>query len=244
MRVSLGSLLVIGAVLITAVVAILAASWMARRRRDMELRDHGSPLLVVPSIGAAPLAFNAPSPSSAGLVSVGERRSVSREVPNAELVVPFSGPISGAVEDPVTATTGRFSPGSVPAEVVLGHSLRFHRPPDGTLQFLPGLLQVVGGPDAGHEVRFVAPESGESPDITFGRKEGPAYRHVQLLEPTVSRTHARLSIESDRWRLTNLSRTNPVLVNGQPLDGVNTSHLLSHDDLIEMGALVFRFHDR
>jgi hypothetical protein len=241
MRVSLGSLLVIGAVLVTAMVAILAASWMARRRRDMQLREHGSPLLVVPTMGAAPVAFPASMPAHPSPMI--ERRFSAAEIPNAEVVVPFSGPIS-AVEDPITATTGRFAPGSVPAEVVLGHSLRFHRPPDGTLQFLPGALQVVGGPDAGHEVRFVRPSDGESTDITFGRKEGPPYRHIQLLEPTVSRTHARLSLENSRWRATNLSRTNPVLINGRPLEGVNASHLLAHDDLIEMGALVFRYHDR
>lgn len=240
MRVSLGSLLVIFAALITAAVAILAASWMARRRRDIELREHGSPLLVTPVAGPPAFAPSRPVQDRQAVMP----RATLRDVPNAEaLLVPMSGPVS-AVEDPVTATTGRFSPGSLPAEVVLGHSLRFHRPPEGTLEFLPGSLEVVGGPDAGHEIRFVRPDSGEGPVISFGRKEGPPYRHVQLLEPTVSRTHARMSLEGGRWRVTNLSRTNPVLVNGEALEGVNASHLLAADDLLEMGALVFRFHDR
>lgn len=242
MRVSLGNLLVIFAALLTAAVAILAASWVARRRRDVDLRQHGSPLLVTPNAGIAPTAFAParPTPDRQAVIAHADLR----DIPNAEAVaVPFSGPVS-MLDDAVTATTGRFSPGSQPAEVVLGHSLRFHRPPEGTLKFLPGSLEVIGGPDAGHEVRFVLPENGESPDISFGRKEGPPYRHVQLLEPTVSRTHARMSLEGGRWRITNLSRTNPVLVNGQALDGVNASHLLAPDDLLEMGALVFRFHDR
>lgn len=236
MRVSLESILILGATLATAVFAIVAAMWVARKRRDDELRDHGNPLLVMPPLPVAPKPRTAPSaPPFAFSLPQENARELN------DVVVPLSGPIS-AVEDPVTATTGRFEPGTLAAEVVAGHSLRFHRPSDGTLRFLPGFLEVVGGPDAGHEIRFVEPEPGESPEITFGRQEGPPYRHVQLLEPTVSRTHAKLSTEGTRWRLTNLSRTNPVVVNNTPLEGINASQLLSDDDLIEMGALVFRYH--
>jgi hypothetical protein len=240
MRVSLASLLVIVGTLATATLAIVAAMWMARRRRDEELREHGNPLLVMPTVSAAPVVF-APRPETPVA-----RPLTVREVAITEpqqVVVPFSGPVS-TVEDPVTATTGRFAPGTLASEVVMGHSLRFHRPSDGTLQFFPASLEVVGGPDAGHEVRFVRPANGEAPDISFGRKEGPPYRHVQLLEPTVSRSHARLVPENDRWRVVNLSRTNPVVVNGVSLDGVKTSQLLADNDLVEMGALVFRFHER
>lgn len=248
MRVSLASLLVIVGTLATATFAIVAALWMARRRRDAELREHGNPLLVLPAMPAAtPLGVH-PAPGTAAARPVISRdfmvptRDVVPTAPQ-EVVVPLSGPVS-TVEDPVTATTGRFAPGTLPSEVVMGHSLRFHRPSDGTLQFFPGSFEVVGGPDAGHEVRFVRPSLGESADVTFGRKEGPPYRHVQLLEPTVSRTHARLAREHDRWRLVNLSRTNPVVVNGSALERVNASHLLEDNDLVEMGALVFRFHAR
>lgn len=226
------------AALLTTAVAIFAAAWVARRRRDEDLREHGSPLLVMP--GAA---LSGPNPVGGGPIAAFDVTRAPRElhgVPSADVVRQYSGPVT-AIEDPVTATTGRFTPGSVAPDVVYGHSLRFHRPAEGTLAFLPGSLEVVGGPDAGHEVRFVRPANGDSPDITFGRKEGPPYRHIQLLEPTVSRTHARLSPEGVRWRLTNLSRTNPVVVNGVPLEGVNASQLLQDQDLLEMGALVFRF---
>ena len=50
--------------------------------------------------------------------------------------------------------------------------------------------------------------------ITFGRLEGPPYRHVQLREPTVSRQHARMILQDSRWHLENQSGTNPVVVNG------------------------------
>ena len=169
-------------------------------------------------------------------------QAFAADAPRDRRVSPQGAPIV-VVEDPVTATTGRFTAG-LSAEVVHGTALRFHRPADGTLQFANGHLEVVGGPDAGHEVRFVQPGPGESADITFGRKEGPPYRHVQLLEPTVSRTHARISRDGERWRLTNLSRTNPVVVNGTSMDGVQASQLLEDTDLVEMGALLFRFHAR
>ena len=69
-----------------------------------------------------------------------------------------------------------------------GETLRFALPDEGTLRFLPGRLEVIAGPDAGREIRFVAPPgAGDAVEITFGRTEGPAYRHVQLLARTVSR---------------------------------------------------------
>ncbi len=237
MRVSLGSLAVIVATLATTALAIVAALWMARRRRDQLLRQHGSPLLVLPHVGETPRVHPTPPRPSTPV----HARTPASAMPNVH-EVPRSGPVT-MVEDPVTATTGPFTPGTVGPEVVHGHSLRFHRPADGTLQFFPGSFQVVGGPDAGHELRFVRPGPGDAPDITFGRKEGPPYRHVQLLEPTVSRSHARMTPDGNGWRLANLSRTNPVVVNGRSLEGVNASHRLRHDDLIEMGALVFRYHE-
>lgn len=257
MRVSLESLAVIIGALVTAVVAIVGAMWMARRRRDAELRQHGNPLLVMPmSIGVegerrlrTPSSTPAHRPSPIRAVAIAdylEPVSTTAETPEDNTAIPstpISGPIT-TVEDPISGTTVRIEPGTQAPEMVMGHSLRFHRPPDGTFAMLPGHLVVVGGPDAGHEVRFVKAGESEPADITFGRKEGPPYRHVQLLEPTVSRTHARLSRDGERWRLTNLSRTNPVIVNGVPLDGVSNSQILDDNDVVEMGALVFRFHNR
>ena len=235
MRVSLESLLFLVGVLATTVAAIVAAMWMARRRRDQELRQPGSPLLVMPVAAPAPALFARSAPGE-----VHSQRRTPPRTPN-EVVIPFSGPVT-AVDDAVTATTGRFAPGSPAPEVVHGHSLRFHRPSDGTLQFLPGSLEVIGGPDAGHEVRFVRPDPGEAPDVTFGRRDGPPYRHVQLLEPTVSRTHARLVLDGEGWRVVNLSRTNPIVVNSEAIHGVDGSVALKDGDLVEMGALVFRYH--
>lgn len=250
MRVSLESIVVIIAALATAAFAIVAAMWMARRRRDVELREHGNPLLVMPmNFGDGGLRVPTPGtparrPSPIRAVAIADQVQPEEEFRVEQpFSVPLSGPIS-ATEDPISGTTVRFEPGTQAAEVVLGHSLRFHRPPDGTLALLPGHLVVIGGPDAGHEVRFVRANDSEPQDVTFGRREGPPYRHIQLLEPTVSRTHARMTRDGERWRLTNLSRTNPVIVNGMPLDGVSNSQVLQDSDVVEMGALVFRYYDR
>lgn len=114
---------------------------------------------------------------------------------------------------------------------------------DGTLQFLPGRLQIIDGDRSGRDIRFVR-TWGEVPEVTFGRVTGPPYRHVQLKSQTVSRQHARLHYVEGRWRLTNLSQTNPVLVNGHALDTAHGQCVLQDGDQIEMGEVIFRFHER
>jgi hypothetical protein len=126
-----------------------------------------------------------------------------------------------------------------------GETLRFALPDEGTLRFLPGRLEVVAGPDAGREIRFVAPPgAGDAVEITFGRTEGPAYRHVQLLARTVSRRHALMALSDGHWSLQNLSATNPVLLNGRALAPDELAPLLVDGDRIEMGEVVFTFHSR
>ncbi|WP_310570024.1 FHA domain-containing protein [Gemmatimonas sp.] len=122
-----------------------------------------------------------------------------------------------------------------------GQSIRYSVPTDSTLQFLPGRLEVVGGPDVGREIRFVRTPGRDAIEVTFGRNEGPPYRHVQLHDATVSRAHARMRFRDGRWSLSNLSATNPVLRNGLVVDG-DVDLPLVEGDRIEMGEVVFRFH--
>lgn len=139
-------------------------------------------------------------------------------------------------ERPITAL-------GVPGREVEGHLVKFSVPQDGTLQFLPGRLQILEGQDAGREVRFVHVPGPDGMTVTFGRSEGPTYRHVQLREGTVSRTHARLMLEGGLWRLTNLSETNPVVINGRSMDpGEETE--VADGDRIEMGEVVFGFRSK
>ncbi len=122
-----------------------------------------------------------------------------------------------------------------------GYSVRYSVSTDSTRQFLPGRLEIIGGPDLGREIRFVRTPEREAIDVTFGRDEGPPYRHVQLHDATVSREHALMRFRDGRWILSNLSATNPVLCNGLIVDG-RTDRSLAEGDQIEMGEVVFRFH--
>lgn len=123
-------------------------------------------------------------------------------------------------------------------------TLRLERNTDGTLQFLPGKLEIIEGRDVGQEVRFVRTGGADGQTITFGRSEGPQYRHVQLYEHTVSRQHAKMVLDGKTWTLINFSRTNPVVVNGLALMEEGAHVVLRDGDRIEMGEVVFRFRAR
>jgi predicted component of type VI protein secretion system len=114
---------------------------------------------------------------------------------------------------------------------------------EGTLQLLPGRFEVVAGMDGGRDIRFVRGPGG-TPEVTLGRMDGPTYRHVQLPAQTVSRMHARMRFEGGRWQISNLSPTNPVVVNGEPLDADGESRLLAEGDRVELGEVVLRFRER
>lgn len=240
MRVSLFSLSVILGSLLTTCAAILISLWFVRRRHDAKLREHGKPALIMPlaspsQFPRAPLVHEAQPMRRSPITAL----AVAERVEAEDYAV-----MQGLPENDVsTLTTGETTREGAIAEMIQGHSLRFHRPVDRTLQFLSGHLQVIEGRDAGQEIRFVRLDGNDDTVISFGRSEGPPYRHVQLLEPTVSRVHARMTASAGAWILTNLSRTNPVLVNESAIDHEGSVQLVD-GDRIEMGALIFRFHAR
>ena len=131
----------------------------------------------------------------------------------------------------------------VPGSMVEGHRIRFSTPMEGTLQFLPGRLEISSGLDTGREIRFVRVPGPNGTEVTFGRNEGPLYRHIQLRDQTVSREHARMTLAEGRWLLTNLSRTNPVAHNGRVLSP-GEHQPLEDGDRLEMGEVVFSFRSR
>ena len=116
----------------------------------------------------------------------------------------------------------------------------FHRPMDEAVQILPGRLQVLSGEAAGRDFRLVS-RIGEAPHIVVGRETGPPYRHITLEAPTVSRRHARIDFVDGHWTITNLSKTNPVLVNNRALLNGGTARKLSNGDCIELGEVALRF---
>lgn len=249
--------------------AILVGWFVARRRaRASRVRDE-IPLFTIPVSAlpglprpaTSPMAVDAYTPA-AGARSVGDANRAPRFSPSAPTIRTRDGAIS-------TLARPSHNDAALPpmddemGDAVDGASIRFWRPADGTLQFLPGRLEVAAGRDAGQEIRFVRTGGPDGTVITFGRAEGPPYRHVQLREPTVSRAHARMSLEqtsassgsptagtngssAPRWRLENLSTTNPVVVNGSALAAGSalSSVILSEGDRIEMGEVAFVFRER
>lgn len=146
---------------------------------------------------------------------------------------------AGAVQAPAAVPVGAVVQDT--GELVNGTTIRFHAPPEGTLQILPGRLDVVEGADRGQAIRFV--RTGTPVEVTFGRAEGPPYRHVQLCAQTVSRQHASMRFEGGAWSIANLSRTNPVLLNGGELDVDEEHRPLREGDRIEMGEVAFVFRE-
>jgi len=128
-------------------------------------------------------------------------------------------------------------------EEVRAGLVRFHRPPEGTLQLLPGRLEIVSGKEGVDEIRFVK-VPGKEPLVTFGRSSGEPHTHIELQSPTVSRKHAAMRFHKGSWHIANLSKTNPVVVRGKQLAVQDAPVRLEDGDEVEMGEVTFRFHAR
>jgi hypothetical protein len=139
--------------------------------------------------------------------------------------------------------------GSPASDVDEGKTIRIARPDSaqGTLQILPGRLEITGGGDQGRvsDIRFVRdPLAAGDPEMTFGRAGTLSPTHIILKSQTVSRLHARMRFAGNRWSIQNCSDTNPLLHNGQPLRVDTPPVPLQTGDTIEMGEVSFRFHER
>jgi hypothetical protein len=127
-----------------------------------------------------------------------------------------------------------------PARPVSTDTVHFRRASDEALQLLPGRLEVLSGLDLVREIRLVR-VPGERPEVILGRDPSSSPQHVSLPSSTVSRQHARLDFSGGRWSLTNLSRTNPVVVNDEMLSNIQGHRALVDGDRIELGDVVLRF---
>jgi hypothetical protein len=218
------------------VMAIVVAVMLLLRRRAADQEDEGPPPLLFPSTPGPrrrPIRPMHPAPSLPQPPPTGEPRQavpVAAQPRPVETLVGASGggvPVADPLADP---------------KLVDGTTIRFYSPGEGTLQIIPGRLDIVSGADRGKTIRFV--RTGDLTQVSFGRSDGPPYRHVQLRAPTVSRNHALMSFDNTNWSIRNLSRTNPVVVNGKEL-GVDGNALpLREGDRIEMGELSFVFRER
>ena len=130
-----------------------------------------------------------------------------------------------------------------PATFVEGSTIKMAAPPVGTLKLLPGRFEVVSGDDTVKEIRFYKTKSQDETEITFGRGTGPHYSHIQLKPLTVSTKQAKLIWTNGKYTLINYSTVNPTIVNGNPL-AKEGSETLEEGTRIEMGEVVFVFHER
>ena len=88
-------------------------------------------------------------------------------------------------------------------------------------------LDLVDGPDA--------PRSfGLQREVVLGRLPEC---EIPLVDPSVSRRHARIRLEGDRWTVTDLGSTNGVKVNGEPVSVAE----LRHGDRLELGTVALQF---
>jgi pSer/pThr/pTyr-binding forkhead associated (FHA) protein len=91
--------------------------------------------------------------------------------------------------------------------------------------------------------RFILKYLNNSKDYKMGQKQTIVSEHILMGRDstcevrfgnkydTVSRIHASISKEGDEWKIKNLSKSNPTLINGNP---VNKAWYLSSEDVIQL----------
>lgn len=230
-------------VILLAVVAAAAFGYVAfRRRLAVPVDDEYEwplPPLVFPTSDRGSAVRAAPRPQER------RERAEPRSRP-AAWSTPARGSSPIALEEFPADPGDSFrepAAGAHGGTVVDAGPVRFHQPVDGTLQLLPGRMVIVSGAERQEEIRFVR-LPGRDPEITFGRSAGTPHMHIQLRARTVSRRHAVMRYRDGSWRIVNMSDTNPVVVNGSELDGGEEELMLADGDRIEMGEVVFVFHER
>jgi hypothetical protein len=198
--------------------------YMIRRARGPEQRE------LPPLIFSSVRSWQAePFPE----VSLGVSREVSSD---ADFAPPSRHGVAGDIAElatPIEIDRTDVAPAGT-------ETVHFRRPSDQAVQLLPGRLQVLSGLTMPREIRFVR-MPGERPQLILGREPGSSPPHVALPSSTVSRKHARLDFSAGRWGLTNLSRTNPVVLNDETLSSTDGERALVDGDRIELGDVVLRF---
>lgn len=232
------AVIAVGTVLVWAVLAIVRAR---RVERELDVPDPVPLVIPVHRRGVAEMPFQ-PLREPLRALSVEGPTTPATALPQPTEFEPQPQPDARQIQTvapppPPTNGAGR------PPLNGNGKVVQSVAPTEGTLQFLPGRLEVLDGDVPGRDIRFVR-TWGEIPEVTFGRVAGPPYRHIQLRSQTVSRQHARMQYVEGRWKITNLSQTNPVVINGQPLDTAHGQRVLHDNDQIEMGDVLFRFRER
>ena len=239
--VALLATLVVGAlVVIGGVVGYVV--WMQRSPRRTQSAESAPPPVYMPhgALGAATSFRPAPSAAAmpaAGAAPAAPMRSAQEAVPPLALAVGAERE-RGWTGEGAGLRSRRRTPTARPVAEVAEPT---QSPLTGTLRMLPGRLEVVSGLDQRAEIRFVHTGGTGDQRVTLGRATGAPYEHVTLSSQTVSREHAAMTFTRDGWAITNLSTTNPLRVNGAPIDVAGAAVLLSDGDLVELGEVVLRY---
>ena len=200
-----------------------------KRRPRRSAPDVPLPFLIVPSHPNWPRIIPA---------GVGRQRAVASPAVAQQRAPDPLQPEPWVGEDVVEPDVAE--PDVVDEETASDATVIFTRPVDEPVQILPGHLQVLSGDDSGEDLHLFS-KLGETPRILVGREKGPAHRHITLHSPTVSRRHARMEFVNGSWTITNLSATNPILVNDRVLKNGTSARKLSDGDRIELGEVALRF---
>lgn len=96
-----------------------------------------------------------------------------------------------------------------------------------------GSLIVTNGPQEGQTIPLLLDR------VTIGRATNNATWEVLLQDPSVSRPHARLERQGNRWHLQDLGSSNGTRVNKEPApsDGC----ILQDGDIVELGSSILLF---
>jgi hypothetical protein len=186
---------------------------------------HGAPPVVYPLTTASPPRAHANGNNGNGALAPAERdvvRPVAIEPPRLN----YRRPVSPREREQDNAETVRFLR---PTDV------------DGSVQLLPGRLEVLGGDTPHREIRFMR-VPGEPAQVILGREMRLTPHYVGLGSPTVSRRHARFDFADNQWIVKNLSRTNPLVLNDEEMLETDAAKPLADGDRLELGDVVLRFH--
>ena len=110
--------------------------------------------------------------------------------------------------------------------------------PDTTYKSLPGKLVIQKNKKILQVIDLYQTKAQAC--FTIGRAAGPPVEHIRIEDDTVSMQQAKIEYTDNKFILTNLSRTNPSIVDGVQL-AKNQSVELPHDSTIVMGEIIAKF---
>jgi hypothetical protein len=218
-----------GAIVVGLLVSALAAGGIVLARAWFQSREgrvrEVPPLFVIPRpINGVEPVIGAPVISSSPVFSMANSSRAVREhtVFDDTRLVDFDEPTARGANS---------------------ETVRFLRPGEEPIQILPGRLEVLSGEPKHREIRFVR-SPGEPAELILGREPGRSPQSIALHSDTVSRRHAKFAYSNGRWAVTNLSRTNPVVVNDVRLPDNSIERPLADGDRVELGEVILRFRSR